>query len=127
MKRDRRWEPWEDEIVRREYPSGGTRAVQQAGVNRTSNAIRSRVRAHKLGNLHDLPPMQARTLETLTRAYGQLVDSDAPGNDPRSLAALTKRGFAKHLGAGLYRVTLAGLLHYRKHATAPSETEYDAD
>lgn len=122
MSTNRRWEPWEDEIVRREYPSGGARAVQRAGVNRTPYAIRSRVRAHKLGNLHDLPPMQARTLETLTRAYGQLVDSDAPGNDPRSLAALTKRGYAKHVGAGLYRVTLAGLLHYRKHATTEPNT-----
>ena len=127
MSTNRRWEPWEDTLVRQHYPTGGARAVQAAGVNRTPDAIRSRVRAHKLGNLHDLPPMQAHTLALLSRAYGQLIDSDAPGNDPRSLAALTKRGYAKHLGAGLYRVTLAGLLHYRKHSAPPNETEYDTD
>ena len=55
-----RWTPHELEILHEHYPSGGYKAVQQAGVNRTRNSITSR--AAKEGLAEPISPPRVRVM-----------------------------------------------------------------
>lgn len=55
-----RWTPHELEILHEHYPSGGYKAVQAAGVNRTRNSITSR--AAKEGLAEPISPPRVRVM-----------------------------------------------------------------
>lgn len=128
------WTPKEDELLKRHYPTGGTSAVMNAGVDRTHPAIQAR--AYALGikyisKRRRTPPKpkpkskgrraerarladhQAEHLRRLAALNGDLLDSDNDDANRTTLRALTRMGLAKHIGAGLYAITLAGLIEHR--------------
>jgi len=127
--RDDSWTNHEDQLVRRHYPQGGAKAVLDAGVDRSEGAIQTR--AYTLGvrtnrkppepkKTHRakqprLPPSQAEHLRRLAALNGELLDSDDANHT--TLRALARKGLAKHLGAGLFKITLAGLVEHRQNTS----------
>lgn len=120
------WTPDEDDLLKRHYPAGGASGVKHAGVTRTRPAINSRAyalgikfigkakrraKAPKHRKRATLPPSQAEHLRRLAALNGELLDSDDANHT--TLRALARKGLAKHIGAGLYAITLAGLIEHR--------------
>lgn len=118
------WTPQEDAIMRRHYQTGGPRAVREAGVNRSPNAIIWRANhVLGLGNRADanpkthrhprnrVTPAQAAVLRQLAER-DDLLDQD--DSNPHVLHNLARKGWARHEGDGLWRITLAGLEAHRR-------------
>ena len=119
------WTPEEERLLKQHYPTGGTTAVQAAGVNRSRGAIQFRAatlgvkyvsqakRAPKRPSATraGLTENQAEHLHQLARLNGELLDADDAHHN--TLRALARKGLAKHIGAGLYAITLAGLIEHR--------------
>lgn len=127
----RRWTPDEDRLLCEQYPRGGSKAVQAAGVRRSFYAIKSRARAYGLPNpvatgrpAAQRPASSELLTDSEERVLIELLHADQrealldqrslPTGMAGALKGLRRRQLAMHVGDGLWRLSLRGVAEGRR-------------